>query len=77
METKLSKKEQRVVSYINDFGSITSMEAISELGDTRLAATIFELKKKGYMINSITETNINRYGEPVHYSRYSFVEERK
>lgn len=77
MEQKLTKKQKRVAQYIQDFGSITSMEAISELGDTRLAATIFELKKKGYMINSITETNINRYGEPVHYSRYSFVEERK
>lgn len=71
----MSNKEQRVLRYMQDFGSITSLEAISELGDTRLAATIFELKKKGYAIASTTETNVNRYGENVHYSRYSLANE--
>lgn len=71
----MSNKEQRVLRYMQDFGSITSLEAISELGDTRLAATIFELKKKGYAIASTTETNVNRYGENVHYSRYSIANE--
>ena len=71
----MSNKEQRVLRYMQDFGSITSLEAISELGDTRLAATIFELKKRGYAIASTTETNVNRYGENVHYSRYSLANE--
>lgn len=71
----MSNKEQRVLRYMQDVGSITSLEAISELGDTRLAATIFGLKKKGYAIASTTETNVNRYGESVHYSRYSLANE--
>lgn len=70
----MSKKEQRVLEYMQEFGSITSIEAFSDLGDTRLAATIFELKKKGYDIVSTIETNVNRYGENTHYSRYSLAE---
>lgn len=70
----MGKKEQRVLKYMQEFGSITSLEAFSDLGDTRLAATIFELKRKGYDIVSTTETNVNRYGENVHYSRYSLAE---
>ena len=70
----MSNKEQRVLEYIQEFGSITSLEAFSDLGDTRLAATIYNLKKKGYNIESSTEININRYGEAVHYSRYRLVE---
>lgn len=49
------------------------MEAISELGDTRLAATIFCLRKRGFNIVSTSETNINRYGEKVTYARYIYI----
>lgn len=71
----MTNKEQRALQYMQDFGSITSLEAISELGDTRLAATIYGLKKNGYAIASTTETSKNRYGESVHYSRYSLANE--
>ena len=73
----MSNKEKRVLKYMQDFGSITSLEAISELGDTRLSATIFNLKKQGFNIVSKTETNTNRYGESVHYSRYSLCQDDK
>lgn len=70
----MSKKQNRILKYLQDFGSITSIEAISELGDTRLAATIFCLRKKGYHIISIPQTNINRYGEKVRYAKYELIE---
>ena len=60
--------------YLQEFGSITSMDAISELGDTRLAATVFLLRKKGVNIVSTNETNINRWGEKVTYTRYVLQE---
>lgn len=73
-EVKHSKKisqEQRVLDYINEFGSITTLEAFRDLGVTRLSARIFELRKKGYIIVSEDEKSKNRYGDVVHYARYS------
>ena len=71
----LPKKEltqsERIVEYMNDFGSITSWEAFSELGITRLASRICDLVRDGYEIERKTETAKNRYGEPIHYTRYS------
>lgn len=71
---KCSNKETRLMRYLQEFGSITSMDAISELGYTRLAATVFLLRKKGVNIVSTNETNINRWGEKVTYTRYVLQE---
>lgn len=71
---KYSNKETRLMRYLSEFGSITSMDAISEFGDTRLAATVFELRRKGVNIISTSETNVNRWGEKVTYTRYILQE---
>lgn len=69
----MSKQQERVLRYMNEFGSISSLEAFKDLGVTRLAAVIFDLKKKGVKIESKIESCKNRFGEPVHFSRYSIV----
>ena len=69
----MGKQQERVLQYMNEHGSITSMEAFQYLGTTRLSAVIFCLKKKGVKIKSVTESFKNRYNEPVYYSRYSVV----
>lgn len=69
----MGKQQERVLRYMNEHGSITSMEAFRDLGTTRLSAVIFNLRKKGHTIKSVTESFKNRYGEPVYYSRYSVV----
>ncbi len=69
----MGKQQQRVLNYMNEFGSISSLEAFKDLGVTRLSAVIFCLKRKGYNIASKTEACKNRYGEPVRFSRYSVV----
>lgn len=71
----MGKQQQRVLDYMNVFGSISSMEAFQDLGVTRLAAVIFELKRKGIVINSRTEARINRFGEIKHFSRYTIGEQ--
>lgn len=73
---KYSNKETRLMRYLSEVGSITSMDAIKELGDTRLAATVFELRRKGINIISTSETNVNRWGEKVTYTRYVLQEEK-
>lgn len=67
----MANKEQRLMRYLNEYGSITSIEAIQELGDTRLSATVFELRKKGINIISTPITTTNRWGEKVTYAKYT------
>jgi len=69
METMTQK--ERVLRHIDDYGSITSMEAFNEYGITRLAARVSELRRDGIQIDSVRETVKNRYGEAVSYARYS------
>jgi hypothetical protein len=59
---------------MKDFGSISSLEAITEYGILRLASRINDLKRKGYPIISETKTGKNRYDESTHYKVYKLVE---
>lgn len=69
-EIKLTKSEQRVFDYMVEFGSITSLQAFNDLGNSRLSATIFSLKKKGVVINGETKTVKNRFGENRYVKQY-------
>jgi hypothetical protein len=60
---------------MKDFGSISSIEAISEYGILRLASRITDLKGQGHHIISETKVGKNRYGETTHYSVYSLAKE--
>lgn len=62
-EIKLTKRESRVFNYILEFGSITSLQAFVDLGETRLSGCVFELKKKGVNISTRFISVKNRYGE--------------
>lgn len=73
----MSNKQDRLMRYLQEFGSITSLEAISELGDTRLSATIFELRQKGINIVSTPVINTNRWGEKVIYAEYQIVKGKR
>lgn len=65
--------KERVLKYMLDFGSITYLEAVADLGVARLADVIFRLRKDGYQIVTNDEHGTNRYGEKVTYARYSFA----
>ena len=64
-------QKDRIIKYINDFGSITSLEAMRDLGITQLGARIDGLQKDGYTFKKEWERAKNRYGEDVDYKRYS------
>ncbi len=68
------KQTERILQYMRDFGSITQLEAMQDLGCMRLGARIFDLKREGYEIKKETETSKNRYGEDTSYARYRLVE---
>ena len=61
---------QRVLEYINEFGSITQFEALRDLGVMRLAARIADLRQQGIPIQSETVTVKNRFDENCSVSRY-------
>lgn len=67
---ELSKSEQRVFDYMAEFGSITSLQAFTDLGNSRLSATIFTLKKKGVVIGGSTMKVKNRFGETRYIKKY-------
>lgn len=62
---------QRVLDYIREFGSITAIEAVRDLGVMRLAARISDLKKDGVDIISEQQAVRNRFGETCYVARYS------
>jgi hypothetical protein len=66
---KISQKD-RVLQHLKDLNSITSWEAFSDYGITRLSAVIFNLKEYGHKISSEIIDSTNRYGNPTHYSKY-------
>lgn len=69
MSTKMTQN-QRIVDYMQEFGSITQLDALRDLGVMRLASRISDLIKQGYPIVSEMETVKNRYGEKCRIKRY-------
>lgn len=65
-----------VAKYIDDFGSISPLEVMADLGVLRLSAMIYNLRHKFKRnIKMTIETGRNRYGNPVRYARYSWAED--
>lgn len=62
-QIKLSRAQQRVFDYMLEYGSITTLQAFVDLGESRLSAMIFELKKKGVHISDERKEVKNRWGE--------------
>ena len=52
----------RLLDYLNQHGTITSLEAIRDLGNTRLSATVFDLRRQGHDIVSRPVRVPNRRG---------------
>ena len=65
---------EKILRHLNDFGSITSLEAMQEYGIMRLASRINDLRRGGVMIVSETATGKNRYGETTRYAVYRLAE---
>jgi len=66
---RMTQKE-RIRKYLDDFGSITPLEATRELGILRLGARIHEMIQAGEPIIKEMESAPNRYGQTTRYARY-------
>ena len=65
-------QHERIMWYIKEFGSISPMEAYGDLGITKLATRISEMRADGMEFDQRIEKKKNRYGDKVHYMRYWF-----
>lgn len=75
MQISKPTQNQRILEYIDTFGSITQLEALQDLGVMRLASRVSDLRKKGHGITSEIVGVKNRYGETCYIKRYSFPQE--
>lgn len=64
-------QKELVIKYIKDFGSISPMEAFSDLGITKLATRVSELIRDGESIKKVPEQRLNRYGKKCRFMRYT------
>lgn len=61
---------ERILEYIERYGSISNLEAVIELGIGHLASRICDLRKEGYDITGETVKGKNKFGEETHFTRY-------
>ena len=64
-------QRELILQYIKDFGSITPMQAFADLGITKLATRISEMRKAGMEFRIETVHVKNRYGKSVSFAKYS------
>ena len=63
-------KTQAVLDWLKTHASISSMDAIQNFGATRLSAIIFNLRKKGYNIETVKCEGTDRFGNKMQFARY-------
>lgn len=66
--------KERVLEHLKKYKTITSWEAYSKLGCTRISEYIRQLRVDGYVIESVPTKSINRYGEICNYATYTLKE---
>lgn len=67
---KLTTQQMSILLYICEFGSISPMEAFSDLGITKLSTRISEMKAMGILFVQMYESRKNRFGKTVRFMRY-------
>ena len=65
----------KVLAYMKQFGSITQLEALHDIGCMRLASRISDLRQQGVAIGRRMKTSKNRYGDDVFFAEYYLIQE--
>ena len=64
------KQTEKILRHLQDYGSITSVDAMYEYGIMRLASRVNDLRREGHPIITERVEGRNRYGEKCHWARY-------
>ena len=73
MKEKRITKHQQIKNHLINHGSLTSWDAIGLYGYTRISASIFILRKDGWVISSDEKKGIDRNGNNSTYSVYRLI----
>ena len=65
------KQTELILLYMQQYGSITQLDALRDIGCMRLASRIADLKRQGYPIESRTEAVFTRDRGKTYIKRYS------
>lgn len=68
-------QNEQIIQYMKEYGSITTMGAFN-IGVTRLASRIHDIKRMGYSVKSETIKYTAQDGKKKHYSKYSLAGEK-
>ena len=71
----MATQREQILNYIKVFGSITPMEAFADLGITKLATRISEMRRDGLDFKIESVKTKNRFGKTVRFAKYSMMEE--
>jgi len=63
-------QDDRVLAYLQQYNSLTQLEALSRLGVLRLAACVNRLRGEGWGIQTERVSVANRYGDVSSIARY-------
>lgn len=69
-------QHEMILSYMEEYGSITPMECFTHLGITKLSTRIGEMRRGGLDIRQEMEKGKNRMGIETRYMRYSLAPEK-
>lgn len=72
----MTRQQERILIYMETYGSISPYEAFGDLGISKLATRVSELRREGIPIIKRNETRKNRFGETVTYARYSLPQNK-
>lgn len=64
----------QVYKYLKDFGAITPLDALRDLGIFRLGARVFELRDRGIKVETTMISVKNRYGGTTRIAKYTLGE---
>ena len=67
----MATQKELIFNYLSEFGSITPMQAFTDLGITKLATRISEMKRDGLRLRTEAVRSKNRYGKDTMYARYT------
>jgi biotin operon repressor len=67
-------QKERLLNYLQNNRSITSLEALTELGIFRAPNRISELRKEGHIISGRNKTVRNRFNEKCGVKEYTLGE---
>ena len=63
-------KTKAVLQWLQTGAGISNMEAIKQFGATRLSVIIFNLRKRGYNIETVKCEGTDRFGNKMTFARY-------